>query len=225
MAQRPDGVGLQILRRMKRSSHTEVWTAREFVDLGTRTSIDVALHRLAAKGAIRRIHHGLYDIPRIEADVVVPPEYTAVLAAISRSDGVKVLVDGHSAAYRLGLTHRVPAKLLVLTSAQLAPIPLGRRQTIYFKTVAPSRLVWAGRPAAYFVEALRFLRKDLETGSSILMPKVRAILDDKGGDAIRSDLERGLGDLPIWLIPHVKTLLRRGRSVEQPRGHRRELPR
>jgi hypothetical protein len=206
MASNPESVGFRIVARMKRGRPAHVWTARDFVDIGTRTAIDVALHRLEARDLIRRIHHGLYDIPQIRGDVVVLPDYASVLAAVGRRDGVKVLVDPHSAAQRLGLAEGAPAKIVVLTTGRLIEIPLGRR-TICFRTVAPSRLVWAGRPAAYFVQALRYLRNDLEASNTVLW-KLREILDDKGGAAIRKDLERGLGQLPVWLVPHVKRLLR-----------------
>src|SRR5262249_44118758 len=105
-----DSVGFRILMKMKRGRGSHVWTARDFVDLGTRTAVDVALHRLEAKDMIRRIHHGLYDLPRIVGDVMLPPEYASVLAAIGRRDGVKVLVDPCSAARSLGLTSEMPAR-------------------------------------------------------------------------------------------------------------------
>jgi Family of unknown function (DUF6088) len=207
MANRPDSVGFSILRRMRRGSRTHVWTPRDFVDIGTRTAVNVALHRLETKDAIRRISWGLYDLPRFERDELAPPDYAAVLAAVERRDGVKVLVDEQSAAQQLGLAPNAPSALWVLTSRHIKDIALGNR-TIRFRTVAPRRLVWAGRPAAYVVQAMKHLRNELDT-SSTLTSKLREILDDKSGDAIRRDLDRGLGDLPIWLLPHVKKLLRR----------------
>lgn len=206
MALKHGSVGFRIVARMKRGRGSHVWTARDFIDFGTRTAVDVTLHRLEAKDMVRRIHQGLYDIPRIAADVVLPPDYASVLAAIGRRDGVKVLVDPGSAAYWLGLTSELPTKPVVLTSGRLVAIALGG-QTIVFKAVAPRHLVWAGRPAAYFVQALRHLREELETDSGTYW-KFREILDGKGGAAIRTDLEQGLGDLPVWLVPHVKRILR-----------------
>jgi hypothetical protein len=208
MAPRQDSIGFKIVARMKRGRPSQVWIARDFAELGTRNAVDVALHRLEAKDLIRRIQYGLYDLPRIQGDVVVQPDFASVLAAIVRRDGVKTLVDPRSAAERLGLAPETPTRLLVvLTSARLADIPLGG-SAIHFRTVATSRLVWAGRPAAYFVQALRYLREDIERGEMAVLSKLRGILEDRGRDAIRKDLERGLGDLPVWLLPHVKKLLR-----------------
>ena len=41
-----------------------VWTPRDFLDLGSRAAVDQALSRLAREGRLRRIGHGLYDMPR-----------------------------------------------------------------------------------------------------------------------------------------------------------------
>ncbi len=62
------------------------------------------------------------------------------------------LVDAGQFARR-HLTTAVPARVIVLTDARLRPIRLGNQQ-IQFKTVAPSRLYWAGRPAMRVVQAL-----------------------------------------------------------------------
>lgn len=208
---RSDSVGFRILQRMRRGRRDHVWTPRDFVDIGTRTAVDVAMHRLDAKEQVRRISWGLYDLPRFERDQVVLPDVVAVLAAIARRDRVKILVDEHWAAHRLELVADQPEEFWVLTSSDIKDIALGH-QTIQFKTVAPRLLVWAGRPAAYLVQAMRHLRNEFEDGT-VKTWRLREILDDKGGAAIRSDLERGLGDLPNWLVPHVKKLLRAPRAA------------
>lgn len=207
---RQDSVGFRILGRIRRGRRARVWATREFVDLGSRSAVDVALHRLETKDLIRRISWGLYDLPRYERDVLVPPDPGEVLDAIERGDGVKFLPDERSAAQRLGLIAGTPKRLVVLTSSQLEAIALGQ-SLIEFVTVAPGRLVWAGRPAAYVVQAMRHLRKRIVRKDDELDLRLRELLEAKNGAAIRKDLERGLGDLPIWLIPHVKTLLRSAR--------------
>ena len=41
-----------------------VWTPDDFADLGPRTAVDQALHRLVASKHLRRIARGLYDTPQ-----------------------------------------------------------------------------------------------------------------------------------------------------------------
>jgi Family of unknown function (DUF6088) len=71
-------------------------------------------------------------------------------ASIARRDQTRVVMDGLTAANDLGFTTAVPARVSVLTDARLRPVHLGNQQ-IRFKTVAPSRLYWAGRPAVRIV--------------------------------------------------------------------------
>ena len=74
-----ESVGFKILARMKRNAASRVWTPHDFVDFGTRTAIDVALHRLVAQNFVRRISSGLYDVPRFEEGFLVPPDCAAVV--------------------------------------------------------------------------------------------------------------------------------------------------
>jgi len=57
----------RIMRRVRGKGRGWVFTPKQFVDFGTRGSVDMALSRLAHAGDIRRIGRGLYDYPR-------PPE-------------------------------------------------------------------------------------------------------------------------------------------------------
>ena len=45
-----------------------VFTPNEFLDLGSRSAIDLAMHRLTVAGTIRRIARGLYYFPESHAD-------------------------------------------------------------------------------------------------------------------------------------------------------------
>lgn len=54
-----------VLRRMKSSVPSKVFTNKDFRDLGSRDGIDQALSRLVKEQAVRRIGRGLYDLPRI----------------------------------------------------------------------------------------------------------------------------------------------------------------
>lgn len=201
----------RIYDRMSQDSQpTKVWTARDFADLGTRSAIDVALHRLQGDKRIRRIDHGLYDLPHTNqlTKKISPPDYKSVIQAVARRDGTKVLVDGITAANNLGLTNAVPAKVVVWTDARVKPIKLDR-MIIDFKQVAPSRLLWANRPAAQVVQALIWLRDVLPSDGDKISKRLKSILNQGDtGDRIRKDLQDHLGDLPDWLVPVVKDLLK-----------------
>src|SRR3546814_2872012 len=54
----------RIMKRVRGKGCGWVFTPKQFVDFGTRGSVDMALSRLAHAGDIRRIRRGLYDYPR-----------------------------------------------------------------------------------------------------------------------------------------------------------------
>ena len=211
-----------------------VWTAADFADLGTRAAVDKTLQRLAKSGELRRIDWGLYDRPRENPLTGRPtaPDYRAVIDAVVRRDKVRVLVDGMTAANDLGLTTAVPARIEVLVDARLKPIRLDS-QEIRFKTAAPSRLYWAGRPAMRIVQALYWLQDTLDDPDARprITDRLRQLLaDPKHGREIGEDLRAGISALPIWMQEFIRGLLssprassrRRPNAAEQRRSRRRK---
>ena len=173
-------------------------------------------------GDLRRIDRGLYDRPRrntITGRTAVP-DYRAVIQAVSRRDNARVLIDGMTAANDLGLTTAVPARIEVLVDARLKPIRLGN-QLIRFKTTAPSRLFWAGRPAMRVIQALYWLQDMLANATERrrVIEHLRKILaDPTHGLPIRNDLGTGMSALPIWMQDFVREVI----GDRRPGGHRWE---
>ena len=53
-----------IRNRTSAPAQPRVWTPEDFADLGPRTAVDQALHRLVASRSLRRIARGFYDLPQ-----------------------------------------------------------------------------------------------------------------------------------------------------------------
>lgn len=203
-----------ILTRIADGDAGSVWTAADFLDLGTRDAVDKVLQRLVKNRQLRRIDRGLYDTPRHNSltQQNSPPDPRQVIEAVSRRDQIRVLVDGMTAANDLGLSNAVPAKIVAHTDARLKPIHLGNLQ-ITFKPTSASKLYWAGRPAMRLVQALHWLRDatDDDDDDPSLRDKVRAILNDPAkGAQLRGDLIDGLTTLPAWMQDMLKPLLKDG---------------
>ncbi|MDE4915929.1 DUF6088 family protein [Methylobacterium sp. 092160098-2] len=193
------------------SDPESVWTPGDFADLGNRAAVDKTLQRLEAAGEVRRIDRGLYDRPTINSLTKRPvvPDYRAVIRAVARRDNARFVIDGMTAANDLGLTTAVPARIEVLVDARLKPIKLGN-QVVHFKTAAPSRLFWAGRPAMRVVQALHWLQDMLtapEDRGRVADTLRRLFADPEHGIAIRDDLRAGLSALPIWMQEFLRPLL------------------
>ena len=146
MSTQASSIPAAIRDRISAPAQPRVWTPEDFADLGTRSAVDQALHRLVASRSLRRIARGFYDIPQDNRLTGKPtqPNPRDVIDALARKGKVRVVVDGLTAANDLGLTDAVPARIGVLR-----PITLGNL-TLDFQAAAPSRLYWAGRPCHAF---------------------------------------------------------------------------
>jgi hypothetical protein len=213
----PSDLKTQIAERI-RAAPDAVWTPVDFLDLGSREAVDKTLQRLTLASQIRRLDRGLYDRPRrnrLTGQMSVP-DYRRVIQAVARRDQTRMLVDGMTAANDLGLSDAVPGRIVVHTDARLRPIRLGK-QVIAFRSTAPSKLFWAGRPAMRIVQALHWLRDALADADDRrrILRRLRAILADKDrGPGIAADLAQGLPTLPAWMQDVVRLLLA-GRDDEQ----------
>jgi hypothetical protein len=211
MGSGPSDLKSRILARISDQLPARVWTAADFLDLGTRDAVDKVLQRLITANQLRRIDWGLYDKPRQNSltKQSSPPDPREVIDAVARRDQIRVLVDGMTAANDLGLTNAVPAKIVVHTDARLKPIRLGNLD-IVFKPAAASKLYWAGRPAMRIVQALHWLRDVTGDGddAQALRRKLRNLLaHDSKGDQIRRDLREGFTALPAWMQELLRPLL------------------
>ena len=181
-----------IARRISHSQADKVWTARDFLDLGSRSAVDKTLQRLTNKGDLRRIDHGLYDRPRANPLTGKPtqPNYQQVIWAIARRDSARILI--------------------VHTDARIKPIQIGNL-TIQFKLASPSKLLWADRPAMRVVQALHWLKDGIQQKDPAAQADIKATLskifnDPKAGVMIQRDLKKDLSRLPAWMHPLLKGL-------------------
>ncbi|GGI31257.1 MULTISPECIES: DUF6088 family protein [Bradyrhizobium] len=190
-----------------------------FADFGSRATVDKALQRLVVAGELRRFDRGLYDRPRKSnfTGKLGIPDYRAVIKAVARRDQARVVVDGMTTANDLGFTRAVPSRIEVLIDARLKPIILGK-QVIHFKSAAPSRLYWAGRPGMRVVQALYWMQ-DMMTSRYDRQPIVnllnRLFANPQHGRVIRDDLRAGLSAMPIWMQDFLRPLLERDDAIPE----------
>jgi predicted transcriptional regulator of viral defense system len=55
----------QIVARIWRLGEEKAFSAKDFLDIASRTTIDVSLASLTSSGKIRRVRRGLYDMPKV----------------------------------------------------------------------------------------------------------------------------------------------------------------
>src|SRR5467141_522006 len=180
----------QILARIDRLGPGKAFSAKDFLDIATRGSIDVALGGLTRKGTIRRIRRGLYYMPKINPAVggELSPDIDEAAQAIARRQRWKIVPEGAWAANLLGLSTQVPSKIRYLTDGPNNEVLIGRR-SIHFKHARPKAMAGLEGKFALVVQALRHLGKEgigpreIEKLRSALSPveKRRLVKDTRFG--------------------------------------------
>jgi len=105
----------------------------DFADLGSRSAIDLALHRREKEGLIRRVIRGVYDYPRYSKILgkSVAPDINQVAHALARKFGWRIQPDGTTAQNLLGLSTQVPAHVLYLSDGPTRSYMVGQTTVLF----------------------------------------------------------------------------------------------
>lgn len=182
-----------------------VITPGDFLDLGSRQAVDLALHRLAKKGTLRRLARGLYDYPRIDPELgLLSPTIDTIVKALKGRDNILLQPSGGYAANLLGLSDQVPMKIVFLTDGPARRVQIGK-QVIMLKHTTPRAMATAGRISGLVIQALRHL------GQRQVDDAVVANLQKKISASDKKVLLRDLRYAPAW----IAAILRRVAGPEE----------
>jgi predicted transcriptional regulator of viral defense system len=151
----------QIVTRIERQGSGKAFSAKDFLDIASRGTIDMTLSSLTRSGTIRRVGRGLYDMPKVNPALggKLSPDIDEAARAIARRQRLKIVPEGAWAANLLGLSTQVPSKIIYLTDGPNKEVSIGRR-TIQFKHARPKALAGLEGKMALVVQAFRHLGKD-----------------------------------------------------------------
>lgn len=149
----PQSIDTKVLYRIRAKGRGSVHVPGDFLDLGSRQAVDLALHRLAKKGTIRRLARGVYDFPE-QHPVLGPlsPSADTVAAALAGRDRTRLQPAGAYAANALGLSEQVPAKTVFLTDGPSRTVKIGP-MTIQLRRTTPRNMAAAGRLSGLVIQA------------------------------------------------------------------------
>ncbi len=196
----PQSIEAKLLARIIGRGRGSAIIPADFLDLGSRQAVDLALHRLARKGTIRRLARGIYDYPKthpVLGPLLPPPE--AIAKAIAGRQQARLQPAGAYAANLLGLSEQVPAKVVFLTDALSRTVQIGTME-IQLRHTTPQNMATAGRLSGLIVQALRHLGKDHVTPDRIAHLK-RTLPGDQ-----RQALIRDIKFAPAWMHPILRAL-------------------
>jgi hypothetical protein len=200
------GTDTKILNRIYGRGKGCVFTPGDFLDLGSRDAVGVALHRLVKKGTLRSLARGLYDYPRIDPDLgPLSPTTDSIVKALKGRDKILLQPSGAYAANLLGLSEQVPMKIVFLTDGPARRVQLGR-QVIILKHTTPRAMATAGKVSGLLIQALRYLGQKHLDDSTVVQLRKRLSDDDK--KQLLSDIRYA----PAW----IAAIMRR---VAKPEEH------
>lgn len=198
----PNSVDSQIAHQVEQSVPGTVFTPDAFALLGSRSAIDKALQRLAARGVLRRLSRGLYDKPRhSELLGVLWPSVDAVVQAIAGKDMLRTQPAGVYAANMLGLSEQVPAKVVFLTDGISRTVKAGPMQ-ISFKRTTPRQMAAAGRLSGLLIQAFKSL------GAPHITPARIERLRQQIPATERAGVLQDIALAPAWMRPFLREVAR-----------------
>jgi hypothetical protein len=196
----PQAIDSRILAAIHGRGRGSVFVPADFLEIGSREAVDIALHRLAKKGTIRRLARGVYDFPK-EHPVLGPlsPSAEAVAKALAGRDRTRLQPAGAYAANALGLSEQVPAKAVFLTDGPARTVKIGPI-TIQLRRTTAKNMAAAGRLSGLLIQALR------ELGKEHVSPERRDHLKRTLPADKRRELIKDLRLAPAWMHPIFREL-------------------
>lgn len=183
----------KITKRVRGKGRGWVFTPKDFLDLGTRASVDMALSRLAAAGSVRRIGRGLYDYPKMHATLgALTPDTDSVAQAMAKQSDDKIFLSATAVLNDLGLSTQIPARTSYMTSGPSRTKKVAGRTIAFRKSRAPI-LDDASAHANAVLQAFAHLgRKNINND---LIQRCASYLSDRDV----SDLRKSYGHMPGWM--------------------------
>lgn len=150
----------KIMKRVRAKGRGWAFTPKDFVDFGTRGSVDMALSRLARAGNIRRVGRGIYDYPKLHDKLgALSPDTDSIARALASKSGDKIGPAGAAAANRLGLSTQVPARSAYATGGATRTKQVAGR-TLVLKHARAPLLDNASDHANTVLQAIAHIGKD-----------------------------------------------------------------
>ena len=189
-----------ILSRIYGSRGGAAFTPSDFLDLGSRQAVDLALHRLVGRKILRRLARGLYEYPRKHQELgVLSPDIEKVAKALAGKGRIRLQPAGAYAANLLGLSEQVPAKVVFLTDGPSRTVKIGR-QEIQLRRTTPRNMAASGRLSGLLMQAFRHLGKDHITVER--MEQLKRTVPAMERRRLLKDLRLA----PAWMHPLLRKL-------------------
>ena len=197
----PKSVSSMVLNKIYGMGRGWTFSAIDFSSFGSRSAIDLALHRLFKKRTIRRVIRGIYDYPPYSnmLQTELSPDIDQVAQALARKFGWRIQSSGPAALNLLGLSTQVPSRMVYLSDGPNRSYNIGTH-TIAFKHTALKETKFKVRESTLIVQALKSLGPQRITPE--VVTKIRRQLDPKLHAKILKDTKTATG----WVYGAIKNI-------------------
>lgn len=127
-----------------------------FYSLGSRTSVQKVMSRLAQEGVVERVSKGLYVRPKTLPSIPsikTTASAEQVAKAWAKERGYKLVIQGEAAAYRLGFQTQAPMKTVYWSNGPSRQFRIGN-QVVEVCHVSRQKLRWGNAVEGIFLRAL-----------------------------------------------------------------------
>lgn len=148
----------KILKSIKKRGRGLVFSTEEYAHYGDPDAVQKALCRMARKGVLLHVCHGIYCYPKIDKDLglgVLYPSYEDIAQVIAKRDKVRIFPAGALAQNMLGLSTQVPMNVVYLTGGSNRKVDIKNGRGILFRHVSPKKLAFNDKLAMLITTALR----------------------------------------------------------------------
>jgi len=189
----------RIYNRIKGKGRGSVFTPKDFLDLGSRASVDQGLSRLARDGAVTRLRRGVYSFPKKHPRLgtLLPTSDKVARALVGDAP---LQISGAAAANALGLSTQVPARTVYYSDRSYADVPIGNR-SISIRHAGPRVLAGANRPSGPVLQALKHIGRNRVNADAIRILRKNLPHDVKRD--LRQFVQQNAHDVADWMIDPV----------------------
>ncbi|KGJ90461.1 hypothetical protein ND16A_1857 [Thalassotalea sp. ND16A] len=174
-------VAVLVSNRLFRMKRGVPFSIERFYSLGTTTSVQKAMSRLAKEGKVVRVAKGIYSRPKPLASIPsikITAKAEDIAKTWARTHHYKLVPQGLEAAYRLGMQTQAPVKAVYWTTGPSREFKVGN-EVVQVKHTTATKLRWENKPEGTLFRGLLSLSAEYTPVSTLKVAIKRLNLNEK----------------------------------------------
>ena len=195
----------KILSRIYGQGRGWAFSQKDFASVGSRKSIDIALHRLNKKRTIRRVIRGIYDYPKFskKLEKELSPDIDQVARAFARKFGWYIQPSGPAALNILGLSTQVPGRYIYHSNGPDRSYKI-ENTPLVFRSTATKEAGFKYHESSIIVQAMKSLGKEHITSEVTIITRKWLT------PALRVKVLKDTKTVTGWIYEAIREICREG---------------